>query len=182
MRQYFENYFLYFLKPTLMTMCFAFNLWYLLKSHYVSYFYFIIYLITFSLKPFLFLILFIGVLINYKINKISEGFVALVVIFGIFFGLPVKECADFLQWETPRRIFNLEERYLVDEYVTSHFVVNMLIENVPITLFVILNNLILDHKLLKHVIWDPVVMNLCFMFTNALMISAFYLHGNDNYI
>jgi hypothetical protein len=170
-----ENYFLFFLKPTLMILCFVSNCLYLRHSEFVNEFFFIIYLITFSLKPILFIILLIGSLINYKIKTLIEGLLTLIIVGGIFFGFPVKEISDFYKISATTKFFmHLGEDYALDEYITTHYIVNILVENIPIALFVSINNLMLENKFSKNGIVDPIVTNTAFILLNGLIICVFY--------
>jgi hypothetical protein len=170
-----ENYFLYFLKPTLMILCFLSNYLYLLHSDFASKFYLIIYIITFSLKPILFLILLIGSLFNYKIQSFLDGFLTILIVGGIFFGLPVKEISDFYKISDNSKFFkSLGEDYILDEYMKTHYIINILVENIPILLFVLINNLLLEKKFSEYPIVDPLILNSAIIILNGLAISIFY--------
>jgi hypothetical protein len=170
-----ENYFLFFLKPTLMILCFVSNYLYLLHSEFASEFYFIIYIITFSLKPILFFILLIGSFINYRVQNFLEAFLTFIIVGGIFFGFPVKEISDFYKICSNTKFFqNLGEDYILDEYIKTHFIINILVENIPILLFVFINNFSLENKFSGYVIIDPIIINSAIIILNGLAICIFY--------
>ena len=174
MKKYLEIYFLFFLKPTLMTLCFISEIMYIQYSQFANEFYFFIYLITFSIKPILYIILLIGSIFNYKIKTFQEGILTLIIVGGVYFGFPVKEISDYYQFNSPKKyFFDLGEDYFLDEYIMTHYVVNILIENIPIAIFVIINNLMLQNKF-DHYIIDPIIINTAFIIINGIIISAFY--------
>ena len=176
MRKYLEIYFLFFLKPILLITCLENNYIYLINSEFINNFYFLIYLLTFLLKPIFFLILFLGLIINYRLKTIHDILSTFFIILGICIGLPIKELSDFFKLDTTQKFFlNLGDDYLIDEYVTTHYVVNILIENIPIALFVIINNLMLDFENEKNVIIDPIIVNCLFILINGLFICFFYI-------
>jgi hypothetical protein len=175
MRKFIENYFLFFLKPSLMILSFFTNFIYLRDSPFANDFYYYIYLITFSIKPLFFLFLLIGSIITYKVNSTVESIFAILIIGGIYFGFPVKEISDYLGIEASRKFYsNLGENYLVQEYITTHFVVNLLIENLPVVIFVIINNLMIEREMNKNVFIDPLIVNFIFIGVNLGVIFCLF--------
>jgi hypothetical protein len=171
MRKLLQNYFLFMLKPSLMTLCFTCNLMYLKHTNFVNNFYFFIYLFTFLLKPIFYLILLIGLIKHYQIRKLYEILITWMIVLGIFFGFPVKEYSEILNFDTSKRILiYLGEGYVLHEYLTTHYVVNLFMENLPVTLFIIVNNIMLENKFIRNVEIEPVLPNLCFILINGLAV------------
>ena len=174
MRKYVEVYFLYFLKPVLLTVCFVSNLLYLKNSQFVNEFYYIIYIFTFLLKPLIYLLFLIGLFINYPIRRSWDPLVYIFIVLGIFSGFPVKEISEFYKLDSYNNFFEvLSEGYLYDDYMRTHYIFNLLIENIPITVFVLINNLILQNKYEYFEQYDPIIVNLSFILINGILVCAF---------
>jgi hypothetical protein len=174
MRKYVEVYFIYFLKPVLLILCFISNFLYLRTSQFVNDFYFFIYLLTFMLKPLVYLLFLFGLFFNYPTRSPTDGLVYIFTILGIFYGLPMKEIAEFYKLNAFSSFFDhLSVGYLLDEYLRTHYLFNVLIENFPIAVFVIVNNLILQSKYAYYEQYDPVIVNLSFILINGVMVCAF---------
>lgn len=174
MRKYFEVYFLYFLKPVLLTVCFISNLLYLKNSHFVNDFFYFIYLFAFLLKPIIYLIFFFGLIMNYPIRSTWDPLIYFFIVIGIFTGFPVKEISDFYKLNSYNYFFELlSEGYLYDDYMRTHYIFNLLIENVPITAFVLINNLILQNKFDYFEQYDPLIVNFSFVVINGMLVCAF---------
>jgi hypothetical protein len=183
MKKYIEIYFLFLLKPTLLILCSLSNYLYLRNSQFTNDFYFIIYCITFAVKPLFFLLLFAGSLVNYKITSIIELTLTLFIVIAIYFGFPVKEYLDYLKIDTAKRVYlNLGEDYRLREYLTTHYVVNLLVENLPVMFFIIINNIMMESKT-KRTIIDPIIVNSIYGIFNGVMVCGCFwdnknLHNN----
>lgn len=175
MKRIVKNYFLHMCKPCFSVIIFLANFRYLIKSNFANDFYFILYAITFLIKPFFFLLLFFGLLIHLHLKTVSEILMTTMIVICIFFGLPIKEYSEFFSFNTEKLFFEGRE-YVLDEYMTNHYIVNILIENIPITVFCLLNNFFLGKY--KDIIIDPIIMNLAYIFTGGIMMCFFYFHRN----
>jgi len=168
-------YFTHFIKPTMMMTSFYINYQYLKKSEFPNQFYLMIYYFAYFMKPFFFLILYIGLLINSKINSIKGYIITFFITISIFFGFPIKELSDYFDWENLKSFFDGKE-YNLYEYLIAHFIVNLLIENIPIVIFVLINNNMLGKW--KNTIIDPIVVNVISIFLTLINLYLFFRKEN----
>lgn len=166
-----KDYFLYFIKPTSMVFSFTCNLFYMLYSDFFNNSLLIIYITFFSIKPFFYLCLLIGVIVTYKLSSVSELLAAIIVIASIFFGFPIKELSDKFQFKSYYSFFQ-GRQYELGEYIKSHSVVNVLIENLPMLLCSTLNNyFLLQSKYTQVIIFnEPILSNI-----GAILISGVFM-------
>jgi hypothetical protein len=150
------------------------NIYYFKHTDFINEFYYILYALTFLMKPVFYITLYFGLLINSNIKSLSGAFIMLMIIISIYFGLPIKEYIDFFNFKTAREYFEGKE-YIVSEYCLTHFIVNTVIENIPITFLVVINNLMLGKK--GHtLIYDPIITNALFVVVNILVLCLLNYH------
>jgi hypothetical protein len=177
MKRFLANYYLYFLKPTLMILCSLSHLLYLIKSEFINNFYYSIYIIALLIKPLLYLILFIGTLITYKVKTFFHAIIFFIIVIGVFLGFPVKEISEYYQLRSSKRFFyDLGEDYNLEEYLSTHFLVNLIVENIPMLIFVVLHNLLIQNSLTHNYspLVEPIFTNSGFILINATCLKFLF--------
>jgi hypothetical protein len=150
------------------------NFYYYTNSQFVNDFYWLLYTFTVFLKPAFYLSLYLGMLLNLRIKTFPATLTVLIIILAIFLGLPIKEYIDFFDFKTAKEFFEGKE-YILPEYCLTHFIVNIIVENIPIAFLVLMNNLMLNEKSAQP-IYDPIITNSLFIFTNIVIICLLNYH------
>jgi hypothetical protein len=167
MKKFFEVYYVHVLKPSVSVITILANLYYLNQSNYINEFFYVLYMVTFMIKPLFYLTLLFGLFLNSKERTFKSLAMTFITVICIFFGLPVKEYFDFINSDIFGEYFG-NSGYLVSEYNLSHFIANLLIENIPLLALTYLNNYMLGKY--QDVIIDPIIMNITYFITNTMLI------------
>jgi hypothetical protein len=142
MKKFLEVYYVQILKPSLTVGTIFANYNYMEHSNFINEFFYILYIVTFMIKPIFYFSLRMGMFLNAKERTPKSFLLTMITVFSIFLGLPVKEYFDFFESDIFDEYFGCSG-YLVSEYNVTHFIANVLIENVPIISLVYINNCML---------------------------------------